>query len=329
MEDPMPLTFDYSLEECAVYQGINPRPADFDAYWERALNEMKAVDPYVEYEPAAFQAQGCECMDMYFTGVGGARIHAKLLRPRKASAPHPAVLMFHGYTGNAGDWVDKLPYVAQGFTVAAMDCRGQGGSSTDSVMVSGNTLHGHIIRGLDDALNGNPDKLMFRQVFLDTAMLARIVLAMPDVDPDRVGVFGGSQGGALTVACSALEPRIRRIAPVYPFLSDYKRVWSMDQGYLAYQELKEYFRFFDPTHQNEDRVFEQLGYIDIQNLAARIQAEVLWGMGLMDVTCPPSSQFAAYNKITAPKNMVIYPDYDHELLPGFNDRTFQFMMGLK
>jgi len=325
----MPLTFDYPLDELKKYQGINPRPSDFDAFWDDALQEMNAVDADVELIPAEFQAEGCECFDMFFTGVGNARIHVKLLRPKQFTQPHPAVLMFHGYTGNSGDWMDNLSYVAQGFTVAALDCRGQGNISEDTGSVIGTTLHGHIIRGLDDALQGHPEKLMFRQVFLDTAELAKIVMAMPDVDPKKVGATGGSQGGALTVACAALEPRIRKAAPMYPFLSDYKRVWSMDQGGQAYLELREYFRFFDPNHKKEDQVFEKLGYIDIQNLAPRIKADVLWAIGLMDVTCPPSSQFAAYNKIVSKKSMVFYPDYDHEVLPGFSDKAFQFMMELK
>jgi cephalosporin-C deacetylase len=229
---------------------------------------------------------------------------------------------------DAGDWTDKLGYVAQGFTVAAMDCRGQGGSSGDPGGVSGNTLHGHIIRGLQDALNGAPEKLLFRQIFLDTAQLAGIVMDLPGVDAERVGVMGGSQGGALTVACAALEPRIRRATPAFPFLSDYKRVWSMDQAKDAYLELTELFRRFDPTHQKEDAIFEKLGYIDIQHLANRIQADVLWGIGLMDTICPPSSQFAAYNKITAPKEQAIYPDFGHENLPGMQDKIYQFMLGL-
>lgn len=325
----MPLTFDFPFEQLIEYQGINPKPIDFDAYWEDGLKEMNSIDPKIELIPAEFQAVGCKCFDMYFNGVGGARIHAKLLQPITMKVPHAAILMFHGYTGNSGDWVDKLGYVAQNFTVVAMDCRGQGGESEDAGGVSGNTLHGHIIRGLADALNGHPEKLMFRQVFLDTAQLAKIVMEMPEVDPEKVGVLGGSQGGALSVACSALEPRIKKAAPMYPFLSDYKRVWSMDQGSSAYKELREFFRLFDPTHENEEKVFEKLGYIDIQNLAPRIKADILWGIGLMDITCPPSSQFAAYNKILSKKTMVIYPDYDHEILPGFMDKTFQFMMDLK
>jgi cephalosporin-C deacetylase len=289
---------------------------------------MHAIDPRVELVPAEFHAPGAECFHLYFTGVGGARIHAKLLQPKNAPAPHPAVVMFHGYSGDSGDWADKLAYVGQGFTVAALDCRGQGGLSEDAGSVTGNTLHGHIIRGLEDALNGQPEKLLFRQIFLDTAQLAGIVMGLPGVDPQRVGATGGSQGGALTVACAALEPRIKRAAPVFPFLSDYKRVWEMDQAKDAYSELKEYFRRFDPRHEKEAAVFEKLGYVDIQHLAGRICGEVLWAIGLMDTICPPSTQFAAYNKITTAKSQVIYPDFGHEGLPGVNDRIFQFLMGL-
>jgi cephalosporin-C deacetylase len=324
----MPLIFDLPFEQLESYQGRNPRPQDFDAFWAKSLAEMQATDPKVELIPAEFKVAHAACFHLYFTGVGGARIHAKLLQPVKSPQPHPAVLMFHGYQGDSGDWSDKLNYVSEGFTVAALDCRGQAGLSEEKGGVTGNTLHGHIIRGLEDALKGNPEKLLFRQIFLDTAQLARIVMEMPDVDADRVGATGSSQGGALTIACSALEPRIKRAAPIYPFLSDYKRVWEMDQAKDAYLELQEYFRNSDPTHKHEDSVFEKLGYIDIQFLARRLKAEVMWGIGLMDTICPPSTQFAVYNKIIAGKKMTIFPDFGHEPLPGINDAVFQFMMGL-
>jgi cephalosporin-C deacetylase len=232
--------------------------------------------------------------------------------------------MFHGYSGNAGDWADKLGYAAMGFVVAALDCRGQGGRSEDVGGVAGNTLRGHIIRGLD----GPPEGLLFRNIFLDTAQLARIVMAMPDIDESRVGATGGSQGGGLTLACAALEPRIARAAPTFPFLCDYRRVWNLDQDKDAYWELRQYFRQFDPLHEREDEIFTQLGYIDGQHLAPRIRARVLMGVGLMDTVCPPSTQFAAYNKITSEKNLAIYPDYGHENLPGHSDRIFQFLAEL-
>ncbi|KAA3662124.1 MAG: acetylxylan esterase [Chloroflexi bacterium] len=320
----MPLNFDFPLEELYTYQGINPRPANFDDFWERGLAEMQAIDPQVELVPADFQVDFAECFHLYFTGVGGARVHAKLIRPKNKPEPHPAVLMFHGYSMYSGDWQDKLGYAAAGVTVAALDCRGQGGLSEDPGGTTGWTLNGHIVRGLDDA----PEKLAFRQIFLDTAQLARIVMAMPDVDENRVGAMGGSQGGALTLVCAALEPRIKRAAPVYPFLCDYQRVWEMSLDVDAYGELRSYFRRFDPRHEQESEIFTKLGYIDVQHLCPRIQAEVMMSVGLQDEICPPSSQFAAYNKIKSPKSFELYPDFAHEDLAGHQDRIFQFMMGL-
>lgn len=319
----MPLV-DMPLEQLHQYEGRNPRPDDFDAYWERAIAEMKAVAANVELVPSEFQVPFAECFDLYFTGVRGARIHAKYIRPKNAAEPHPAVVQFHGYTGNAGDWVDKLSYAALGFSVFALDCRGQGGTSEDTGGIKGTTMNGHIVRGLND----HPDNLLFRHIFLDTAQLAGIAMEMPEVDAGRVGAMGGSQGGALTIACAALEPRIKRLAPYYPFLSDYKRVWEMDLAKDAYAELKTFFRQFDPQHKQEDEIFTRLGYIDIQHLAERIQGEVLMGVGLSDTVCPPSTQFAAFNKIGSPKALEIYPDFAHEHLPQFGEKTMQFLLQL-
>ena len=127
----MPLTFDLPIEQLKTYRGKNPCPSDFDPFWDKSLAEMRSIDSQVELTPADFQASNVECFHLFFTGVGGARIHAKLLRPTNAPSPHPAILLFHGYTGDSGDWFDKLGYVAAGFTVAALDCRGQAGLSED------------------------------------------------------------------------------------------------------------------------------------------------------------------------------------------------------
>ncbi|MDF0523436.1 acetylxylan esterase [Bradyrhizobium yuanmingense] len=62
--------------------------------------------------------------------------------------------------------------------------------------MKGNTLHGHIMRGLYEG----PDKLLFRDIFLDAAQVAGIVMALPEVDAERVAAEGGSQE-----ACAALE----------------------------------------------------------------------------------------------------------------------------
>ena len=102
----------------------------------------------------------------------------------------------------------------------------------------------------------------------------------------------------------------------------------MDLAKRAYEELRYFFRAFDPTHEREEEIWTRLGYIDCQYLAPRIKARVQMHTGLMDEVCPPSTQFAAYNKIAAPKEMIIYPDFGHEGLPGKEDRVFSFMSGL-
>ena len=156
----MPLV-DLPLDQLRNYAGRNPRPADHDDYWAEALRELDGTDPRVELvQNPVLNAHGVECFDLWFNGAGGARIYAKYLRPAveaRKGRPAPAVLQFHGYTGNGGDWSGKLAYAASGFCVAAMDCRGQGGRSQDTGGVGGTTHNGHIIRGLADA---DPRKML-------------------------------------------------------------------------------------------------------------------------------------------------------------------------
>jgi cephalosporin-C deacetylase len=318
----MPLV-DLPLEKLEQYQGTNPKPADFDEFWDASLQELAEIDPELELRPAQFQTPFADCFHLFFTGTGGARIHAKYLRP-KGAENCPAVLQFHGYSASSGDWNGKLSYVAAGFCVAALDCRGQAGMSQDIGGTTGPTLNGHIIRGLKDS----PDKFLYRNIFLDTARLAQIVIGLRETDSNRVMASGGSQGGGLTLACAALEPRIMRAAPVFPFLSDYQRVCEMDLDAGAYDELRKFFRHHDPRHEKRAEIFMKLGYIDIQHLAPRIKAEVLMGLGLMDTITPPSSCFAAYNKITSPKKVVVYPNFGHEDLPEFGDMVYQFLTGV-
>ncbi|WP_425558943.1 acetylxylan esterase [Kutzneria kofuensis] len=41
--------------------------------------------------------------------------------------------------------------------------------------------------------------------------------------------------------------------------------------------------------------------MDCALLARRITATTLFSVGLMDMVCPPSTVYAAYNEITAPR----------------------------
>ena len=311
---------DMPLEELVKYKGSSPCPDDIDEYWETALAEMKAVEPQIEIVKSDFSTSFADCFDLYFTGVGDARIHAKYLRPKNISRPCPAIIEFHGYAGNAGDWYTKLGYVAHGFVVVAMDCRGQGGLSEDPGGVKGNTVLGPLVRGLSD----DPQNLLYRDIFLDTTQLAAIVMDMPDVDESGIGVKGASQGGGLALVCAALEPRIKKLVSIYPFFCDYKRFLELDPETTGSEMLKGYFKTFDPLHEREEEIFGKLAYIDVQNLVKRITGQVLMAVTLRDDVCLPSAQFAAYNKIVSTKKMVIYHDYTHEYLPDMDDKAFRF-----
>lgn len=317
----MPI-LDFPLERLETYTGLDPCPDGFDDFWRDALGELDAVDPQARMEPCrTIHSRNSELFDLWFRGVGGARIHAKYARPRHIDAPCPAVLQFHGYTMDSGDWADLLAWSGEGFCVAALDCRGQGGLSEDVGGVMGNTQRGHIIRGLDEG----PEKLLYRAIYLDTAQLVRVVMGRDEVDPARVATMGGSQGGALSLVCAALEPAICRAVSCYPFLSDFRRVWEMDLAKQAYEELAWYFKFKDPTHSREEEIFRTLSFIDIRHLVPRIRADVLMAITLLDSVCPPSTQFAAFNAITSPKQKIVYPDFGHEALGGMRDATLNFL----
>jgi len=318
-------SLDFPLEQLKTYKGSSPKPKDFDAFWQRALNDLDNQSLDYTLEDVNFSAPGVICKHLFFTGVGGARIHCKFLRPEKVEGKIPAIAMFHGYSAHSGGWVEKLPYVYAGFAVLALDVRGQMGLSDDNLVVEGPTLRGHINRGL---YGHNPENLFYRNVFLDTVQTARILMTMDFVDESRVGTTGGSQGGALSLACAALEPRIKKCVSVFPFLSDYKRTWEMDLFQGAYEELAYYIRRKDPRQLHMDEMFETLGYIDVANLAPRIKAETYMFLTLMDSTCPPSTQFAAYNNIAAKKSCEIYPNHGHEDLPESAELIYTFFKGL-
>lgn len=317
---------DMPLLQARQYLGSSPKAADYDAFWQEALEELDAVDANAQWEDAPMQFSCARCQWLRFQSVGGAQICAKVLRPKTAGV-HPAVLMFHGYTADSGDWLSLLPYAAEGFVVVAMDCRGQAGRSEDNGSYEGYTVRGHITRGLA----GDPKNMLFRQIFLDTVLLARIISRQPDVDAARMATMGNSQGGALSIACSALSGLISRTVVLHPWLSDFRRCMELalcHQNWSPYSEISDFFRRLDPLHLKEKEYYDKLSYIDVQYLAERIQNPVLMFITQQDNACPPSTQYAVYNHLTCEKQLFEYPEYDHEWPPQVSDRSYRFLRTL-
>ncbi|MGV2639823.1 prolyl oligopeptidase family serine peptidase [Clostridium perfringens] len=315
---------DMSLEKLYEYRGISPLPEDFDEFWNSQLRELDDLDIKLELKKADFESPIAECYDLYFNGIDGTRIYAKFMKPKEVKGKMPALLEFHGYEERSNDWSNNLHYVASGMCVAVMECRGQDYLKEDSCKFKSFKSKGNIVRGLVEGR----EKLLFKNIFLDTAILARIVMNMEWVDEERVFATGGSQGGALALACAALENRIKGVYAYYPFLCDYKRIWVMDLGGDSYEELIRYFKFIDPNHENEEYVFNTLGYIDIKNMVHRIKGKVNMAIGLRDDICPPSIQFAAYNNILCEKELVLYDSGQKPYLLNLKDKIYKWAINL-
>lgn len=131
------------------------------------------------------------------------------------------------------------------------------------------------------------------------------------------------------MVASALEPGVARRVPTFPFLSDFRRADEIDVANEGpYGEIAGWFRRYDPIHRKEDAVFEAQGFVDIQNFADRVQAEMSWSIGLADMICPPSTQFAAYPKLRCNKSMNVYPDFGHEPFDHGEDSLPGLLTGL-
>lgn len=313
---------DMSLEKLKKYTGTNPKPKDFDLFWNE---RMKEVDSHpLKYEIKESEIQGydsCKYYDLWFHGIDGGKVYAKYIHP-KSQEKIPLILQFHGYPGASRSWFEQSSFAGIGCAIIAMDCPGQGGKGEDVGGVIGTTVAGHIVSGLD----GDPKKMYYVRLFQNTSILCRIAEQLDGIDKNKIYTNGASQGGGIALACASLNKVVKRCAALYPFLSDYKRVWDMDLDEIAYEGIRYYSKWFDPMQINQEEVFTKLGYIDIHNFVYRLNAEVLFGTGLMDNICPPSTQFAIYNNIKTKKEHIIFPDYTHEEIGAFDDMLIDFFL---
>lgn len=314
---------EFSLNKMKKYQGTTTKPNDFDTYWDKKIKALDKFTPKVKIKrgtPKEFQS--FELMEVTFNSFDGASIHAKYLRPRTKKKV-PCVLQFHGYPGSSRSFFELAVFASKGFAVLAMDCRGQGGRSQDLGGYKGTTVAGHIMAGMDDT---NLDNLLYTRIFQDAALMPRVASLLPGIDEDEIYVNGASQGGALATVCAALSKQVKKAAILYPFLSDYQRVFELEYDQIAYDGLRYYSRWMDPLGEHLDDWFRKLGYIDTKNFASRIKCPVLFGISLADTVCPPSTQFAVYNNMNTEKQVFAYEGKGHETIHDFDDKIIPFFL---
>ena len=308
------------IEALAGYHGLRACPSDFDDFWDARLAEADAVP--LSYQFVIDEARSlpsCQCSDLWFYGMGGARLHARVLIP--AGERPPVVLQFHGYPGATRSWMEQASFVGMGCAVVALDCPGQGGLSVDLGGFVGTTVAGHLVAGLE----GPVEQLYYVRLHQHIRILCNIVGACGRFDTTRIFVNGASQGGGLGIACCALNSwLVRRAAILYPFLSDFDAVMDLGADLIAYEGLRYQARWLDPTGARQDEWLGKLAYVDTKNFAHRVRCEVLFGTGLADVVCPPQTQCAVYNELTCPKRRFLYEGKGHEEIQEFDDQIIGF-----
>lgn len=134
-------------------------------------------------------------------------------------------------------------------------------------------------------------------------------------------MYGGSQGGALSIVTAALDPRVKYLAANYPALCDVT-------GYL-FNRAGGWPHLFSPAnmaYNNKKDKLETCKYYDVVNFAKNLKVPGLYSWGFNDETCPPTSMYAAYNSITAPKELMIYKETGHSTIPEQRTKMMDWIL---
>ncbi|MCD6302002.1 MAG: acetylxylan esterase [Anaerolineae bacterium] len=301
--------FDFPLEELKRYRPERREPDDFDAFWAATLDEARQHPLDAVFEPVEPALPLIDAFDVTFNGWGGQPIKGWFLLPHGVDEPLPCIVQYIGYGGGRGFFFDHTLFPAAGYALFVMDTRGQGsgwthGATPDNAPTgAGPQVSGFMTRGIMD-----PHDYYYRRVYTDAVRAIEAAISHPAVDTTRVAVVGGSQGGGITIAAAALSDVPKLATPDVPFLCHFRRATEItDQA--PYSEIAMYCH----THRDSvEQVFQTLAYFDGVNLATRAKASALFSVGLMDMTCPPSTVFAAYNYWAGEKEIRVYPYNNHE-----------------
>jgi cephalosporin-C deacetylase len=323
------MLFDMPLEQLRTYRPPREEPPDFDVFWQQTLAEARDCPLNAVFEPVDYGLRTVEAFDVTFNGYGGQPVKGWLLVPRQRTGPLPCVVEYIGYGGGRGFPLDRLVWSSAGYAHLVMDTRGQGsaggragqGDTPDPEPDGANPYYpGFMTRGILD-----PKTYYYRRVFADGVRAVEAARSHTAVDAGRIAITGGSQGGGITLAVGGLEPGVAVVMPDVPFLCHYRRATEITDA-APYSEIVEYCK----AHRDKvDTVFKTLSYFDGVNFAARSKAQALFSVALMDLICPPSTVFAAFNHFAGLKDIQIYRYNDHE--GGGNYQTVEkvkFLAGI-
>ncbi|MDY0890855.1 acetylxylan esterase [Frigoribacterium sp. CFBP9039] len=297
------------MPETALWEhrSTQTEPDDFDAFWAATLDETRAHPLDVRVEAVDTGLTTVDVYDVTFAGWAGQPVRAWLRVPAGATGPLPAVVQYVGYGGGRGAPTENLFWSATGHAHLQMDTRGQGSGwsrgDTPDPDGSGPAHPGVMTRGIDSR-----ETYYFRRVFADAVRAVEAARSLEVVDPARVSVVGGSQGGGIALAVAGLVPDLAAVAAYVPFLCDFRRASVITDA----DPYKEIGRYLAVHRHRASSVHEVLSYFDGVNFARRGSAPAVFTTALMDPICPPSTVFGAFHAYGGPKDITIWPYNGHE-----------------
>lgn len=295
-------------------QSFTAMPKDFDSFWHKALKEAGKVDLAPELTPLPQYSTDKVEVSLVKLAVGpdGRNMYGYLTRP-KDGQKHPVLLCPPG--AGAAKIKPDTHYSEQGFIYMNINihsgCNPE--LSDEAYAEARKVANNYNRRGIE-----NRQTFYYRSVYAGCARCIDYLCSLADWDGRNVGVTGGSQGGALTIVTAALNPKVTFCAPFYPALCD---LLGFKNGRAG--GWPKYFQEGD----EKAGAAETLPYYDVVNFARRLTCPVFYSFGYADDTCSPTSTYAAYNAISAPKTLAVTLTNGHWRFPATNDEAEAWMRG--
>lgn len=279
------------LEAIQKFRSSVKRPADFDRFWEATISATNKVPLKAEFNHVPMRSnEAVDVFDVRYDSYGGLRIAAWYCAPR-GKGPFPGMLMVPGYVSEP-----MLPksLAAQGYAVLSAAPRGKLRSNGQfNPGYPGLLMHKITER----------DDYGYRGFYMDALRAFDVLLSRPEVDPTRVGVQGGSQGGALTLLVASLRPgKVAAASAGAPYLCSTMDAATLTHSY-PYQEINDYLRL---QPDDEPKLRATWDYYDIHNFVDRIRCPIIVNVGLNDDVCPPATGYALFREIGGGKKK-LYP----------------------
>lgn len=286
-------------------------PKDFASYWESAKAELVKIP--LDARMTLLPDRCTENVNVYHVNIqnyrAGARLYGILCMPKK-EGKYPALLHVPG--AGVRPYNGDIANAEKGIITLQIGIHGVPVNMDPSVYnnLGAGPLNGYWYFNLE-----NKDRYYYKRVYLGCIRANDFLLSLPQFDGINLGVTGGSQGGALSIVTAALDSRVKYLAAFYPALSDLT-------GYLN-GRAGGWPHLFDKNNQrynNSNEKIETVGYYDVVNFARLVKIPGMYTWGFNDETCPPTSMYASYNVIPAPKSLYLALETGHWTYPEQNEK---------